>query len=126
MSKLIINWADEEHEETGFDEIICELKERCKLENAEYIALKIVSDFGYKRHEDAHTPNPQTRFDITDDLYEYLAELIDGEDCKNGTQLYQDDDGTYYFQITGSNFYDKEDNYAGTDEVRVYLKEFIW
>lgn len=125
MSKEIINWADEEYAETGFDDIINELKERCKLEDAEYIALKIVSDFGYRR-KSTFEPNPSTRYDITDDLYEYLAELIDGEDTKNGTQLCQEDDGTYYFQITGSNFYDKEDNYAGTDTVKVYMKEFVW
>lgn len=125
MSKEIINWADEEYAETGFDDIINELKERCKLEDAEYITLKIVSDFGYRR-KSTFEPNPSTRYDITDDLYEYLAELIDGEDTKNGTQLCQEDDGTYYFQITGSNFYDKEDNYAGTDTVKVYMKEFVW
>lgn len=123
--KEIINWADEEYAETGWDDIVNEIKDRCKLDDADYISMKIVSDFGYKRR-DAHVPEPYTYYQITSDLYEDLAEIVDGEDCKNGCQLYQEPDGTYYFQITGSNFYDKENNYAGTDTVKVWFKEFVW
>lgn len=120
---LIIDWSDEEYADTGFDDIINEIKDRCKLDDADYISMKIVCDFGYKRH-DAHVPEPYTCYQVTSDLYEALTEIVAGEDCKNGVQLYQEPDGTYYFQITGSNFYDKEDKYAGTDTVKIYLKEF--
>lgn len=72
------------------------------LESADYIALRIVRDFGY-RHIDAHTPNPSTEYRLTDDLY---------EDCKNGVQIYYDDV--------------QNEHYAGTDTVKVYLKEFVW
>lgn len=123
--KLIIDWSDEEYADTGFDEIVCEIKDRCKLDDAKWVAIKIVSDFGYRRHE-AHVPEPHTHYQVTSDLYEDLTDIVDGEDCKNGVQLYQEPDGTYYFQITGSNFYDKEDNYAGTDTVKVWFKEFVW
>ena len=111
--------------DSGWDDIINELKSRCNLGSTEYIALRIVRDFGYRR-KDPHVPEPCIYYQITSDLYEDLAEIVDGEDCKNGCQLYQEPDGTYYFQITGANFYDKEDNYAGTDTVKVYLKEFVW
>lgn len=122
MSKEIINWLDSE---ADWDEIVNEIKSRCNLNNAEYIAVKIIKDFGWRRKE-AHTPNLMTFYQIMWNLYDELSELCQGEDCKNGCQLYQDDDGVYYFQITGANFYDKEDKYAGTDTVKVYFKEFIW
>lgn len=122
MAKEIINWLDSEDD---WDEIVNEIKSRCNLNNAEYIAVKIVKDFGWRRKE-AHTPNLMTFYQIMWNLYDELNELCQGEDCKNGVQLYQDDDGTYYFQITGANFYDKEDKYAGTDTVKVWFKEFVW
>ncbi len=119
---LIKDYLDDD---AGWDDIVNEIKSRCNLEKAEYIALRIVRDFGYRRI-DAHTPNPSTEYRLTEDLYEELNELVQGEDCKNGVQIYQEPDGTYYFQITGANFYDKEDSYAGTDTVKVYFKEFVW
>lgn len=120
--KLIINWLDSD---AGWDDIVNEIKDRCNLNDAKYIAIKIVRDFGYRR-KDAHTPNPVTSYQILNDMYEDLNELCLGEDCKNGVQLYQEPDGTYYFQITGTNFRDKEDNYAGTDTVKIWFKEFVW
>lgn len=111
--KEIINWLDSE---TGWDVIVNEIKDRCKIEDAKYIALRIVRDFGYS----------PTEYRVTDDLYTELSELCEGEDCKNGCQLMQEPDGTYYFQITGSNFYDKEDKYAGTDTVKIWFEEFTW
>ena len=106
--------------------IISDVKDRCNIKNAEYIAMRIVRDFGYRR-KDTHVPNPATVFDLTDNLYEYLNDLCQGEDCKNGCQLYYDDVlDEHYFQITGANYYDKEDKYAGTDNVKVYFKEFVW
>lgn len=112
--------------DTSWDDVISEIKNLCNLNSAEYIAMRIVRDFGYRRN-DPHVPNPATEYRLTEDLYEELGELCDGEDCKNGCQIYYDDvQDEHYFQITGSNFYDKEDNYAGTDSVKVYLKEFIW
>lgn len=126
--KTVINWMDEDKAETGFDEIILELKERFKIEDAKYIAIKEEHDYGYKR-KDPNVPNVSTHYAVVenDDLYEYLDDLCQCEDCKNGVQLNQYEDDTYEFCITGSNFYDgKTDTYAGTDEVRVYLKEFVW
>ena len=126
--KEIINWADEDNADTGWDEIVCELKERFNVDDAKYIAIKEEHDYGYRR-KDPHVPNVSTHYAIveSDELYEYLDELCQGEDCKNGVQLNQYEDGTYEFCISGSNFYDgKTNTYAGTDEVRVYLKEFKW
>lgn len=110
----------------SWDKVINELEDRCDIKQADYIALKIVRDFGYRR-KDAHVPNPATAYVLTDNLYEDLGELCECEDCKNGCQIYYDDvEDAHYFQITGANFYDKENNYAGTDNVKVYLKEFVW
>lgn len=121
-AKEIIDWSDTEGD---WSEVIDKIREVCGLENAEHIAMRVVRDFGYRR-KDAHVPNPATSYDLTDDLYEYLNDLVQDEDCKNGCQLYQEPDGTYYFQITGANFYDKENNYAGTDTVKVWFKKFTW
>ena len=128
--KEIINWADEKYEDNPPDwsEIITELKKRFKVEDAEYIAIKEEHDYGYKR-KDPNIPNVSIHYAVVknEDLYDYLDDLCQGEDCKNGVQLNQHKDGTYEFFISGSNFYDgKTGKYAGTDEVRVYLKEFVW
>lgn len=120
MPSMIIDWSDQK---SSWSEIITKIKELCGLENAEYIATKVVRDFGFRR-KDVYVPNPATVYDLTDNLYNYLDNLIQDEDCKNGCQLYQESDGTYYFQITGSNFY--EHNYAGTDTIKVWFKEFVW
>lgn len=117
MSAVLVK--DYLDDDSGWDDVILEIKERCKIENAEYIAMRIVRDFGYK-----HSPSVEYR--VTEDLYEDLNDLVQGEDCKNGCQLMQEPDGAYYFQITGSNIYDKEDKYAGTSTVKVYFKEFTW
>ena len=122
MDKEIINWLDFV---VAGDYIVDEVKERCKIENAEYIVMKIVRDFGYRRN-DAHTPNPSTEYRLTEYLYDELDDLCQCEDCKNGCQLMQESDGTYYFQISGQNFYDKENEYAGTNTVKVYFKKFKW
>ena len=122
MTKEIINWLDSN---AGWDDIVNEIKSRCNLNNAKYIAVKIVRDYGWRRKE-AHTPNLMTFYQIMWNLYDELGDLCQGEDCKNGVQLYQEDDGTYFFQITGQNFYDKYNKYAGTNTVKVYFKEFVW
>ena len=121
--KEIINWLDSEED---WANIIFEIKERCKVEDAEYIAMKIVRDFGYRR-KDALIPNPSTEYRLTDDLYEDLNDLCQCEDCKNGVQLYQESDGTCYFQITGQCFSDaRTDKIVGCDTVKVWFKEFKW
>lgn len=122
--ELIIDYLDDD--KSDWSDIIFKIKELCNIEQAEYIAMKIVRDFGYRRKDDAHVPNPATGYSLTDDLYEYLNDLCQCEDCKNGVQIYRDTDDQYYFQITGANFYDKEGKYAGTDTVKVWFKEFIW
>lgn len=120
---LVIDYTNTDED---WSNIISDVKDRCNIKNAEYIAMRIVRDFGHRR-KDAHVPNPATVFDLTDNLYEYLNDLCQGEDCKNGCQLYYDDVlNEHYFQITGANYYDKEDKYAGTDNVKVYFKEFVW
>lgn len=120
---LVIDYTNTDED---WSNIISDVKDRCNIKNAEYIAMRIVRDFGYRR-KDAHVPNPATVFDLTDNLYAYLNDLCQGEDCKNGCQLYYDDVlDEHYFQITGANYYDKEDKYAGTDNVKVYFKEFVW
>ena len=123
MDKEIINWLDSEED---WANIIFEIEERCKVENAEYIAMKIVRDFGFRR-KDVNIPNPSTEYRLTEDLYEDLNDLCQCEDCKNGCQLMQEPDGTYYFQITGQCFSDKRtDKIVGCDTVKIWFKEFIW
>lgn len=120
---LVIDYTNTDKD---WSNIISDIKDLCNIKNAEYIAMRVVRDFGYRR-KDAHVPNPATTFDLTDNLYKYLDDLCQGEDCKNGCQLYYDDVlDKHYFQITGANYYDKEDKYAGTDNVKVYFKEFVW
>lgn len=121
--ELIVNYLDDD--KSDWSDIIFKIKELCNIEHAEYIAMKIVRDFGYRR-KDALVLNPSTEYRLTEDLYEDLNDLCQCEDCKNGVQIYRDTDGQYYFQITGANFYDKEDKYAGTDTVKVWFKEFVW
>jgi hypothetical protein len=122
MIKLIHDFNGEEDFD-GTDRI----ETLCHLENAEWIAVKIVRDFGYNR-KDPYIPNPMTSYQITDDLYEFTNNLIDYVDCKNGVQIYQDTDtGEYYLQITGQLFFDKNtDKPIGEDTVKVYYKEFVW
>lgn len=124
MSAVLVK--DYLDDDSGWDDVISEIKSRCGIEQADYIAMRIVRDFGYRR-KDPHVPNPATEYRLTDDLYEELSYLVECEDCKNGCQIYYDDvQDVHYFQITGANFYDEKNNYAGTDSVKVYLKEFIW
>ena len=60
------------------------------------------------------------------DFYKWLDDYIQCCDCKNGCQIYKDDDG-YYFCITGSNYYDDEtEEYKGTDEVHIRFKPYNW
>lgn len=121
--KLVKDYLDSN---TSWEDIISELKEHCELENADCIAMRIVRDFGYKRN-DVLIPNPSTEYRLTKDLYKYLYDLCQCEDCKNGCQLMQEPDGTYYFQITGQCFYDmRTDNIVGCDTVKVYFKAFVW
>lgn len=123
MDNVVINWADSEED---WDSIISTIKEYCGLENADCIAMQIVRDFGYKR-KDPLIPNPSTEYRLTIDLYKDLYDLCQCEDCKNGYQLMQETDGTYYFQITGQCFSDTcTDNIVGCDTVKVYFKAFVW
>lgn len=105
-----------------------DMSEILSLLNVSFVhdfSVKIVRDQGFNR-TDAHVPCIKESYDYADDLIEYLTELIDSEDCKNGCQIYEEEDGTRYLQITGANFYDKDDNYAGTNNIKVYVKEFVW
>lgn len=120
--KEIINWLDSD---IDLANVVTTVKRYCKVENAEYITMRIVRDFWYNR-KDVNVHNPSVEYRVTDDLYEYLNDLCQCEDCKNGCQLMQELDGTYYFQITGAIFYDKEDNYTGINTVKVYFKRFTW
>ena len=120
--KEIINWLDSD---VDLANVVTTVKRYCKVENTAHIAMRIVRDFWYNRKE-ASVPNPSVEYRMTDDLYEYLNDLCESEDCKNGCQLMQEPDGTYYFQITGAIFYDTEDNYTGINTVKVYFKEFTW
>lgn len=121
--KEIINWIDSEE---NWDSIIDDIKDKCKLKHAECITMKVVRDFGYRR-KDTLIPNPSTEYRLTIDLYKDLYDLCQCEDCKNGCQLMQEPDGTYYFQITGQCFSDTHtNNIVGCDTVKVYFKEFVW
>lgn len=83
---------------------------------SDYVILQITEDFGYRTYT-------HTYYDLVsrDDLYNYLDDLIQCHDCKNGTQLYKD-----MFCITGADYYKDSETYIGTDEVRIKFKNFNW
>ena len=61
-----------------------------------------------------------------EELYEYLSQLVQCEDCKNGCEL-REDNGEVYFTIVGSNRYDSEtDEFIATDIVNVKFRNYIW
>ena len=123
MDSLIKNYLDSKED---FACIIDDIKDKCKLKHADYIVMWIVRDFGYKRN-DILIPNPSTEYRLTKDLYKDLYDLCQCEDCKNGCQLMQEPDRTYYFQITGQCFSDtRTDSIVGCDTVKVYFKAFVW
>ena len=123
MDSLIKNYLESKED---FASIIDDIKDKCKLKHADYIVMRIVRDFGYKR-KDTLIPNPSTEYRLTKDLYKDLYDLCQCEDCKNGCQLMQEPDGMYYFQITGQCFSDtRTDSIVGCDTVKVYFKEFVW
>lgn len=120
MKKLIKDFTDSE--DSPSDSIVV----LCHLENAKWIACKVVRDFGSNR-KDPYTSNPKTSYCVTDNLFEFIDELIESEDSKNGVQIYQDTDtGEYYLQITGRVFYYKIGKAIDADKVKVYFKEFVW
>lgn len=123
--KLLVDFSSDEWNTKDWCEVTDYVAKTCGIKDAKVIVMKIEEDFGYNR-TDAHTPNIKTYYNITEDLYDWLDELIQVEACKNGCQLYEDDKGVPYFCVTGANFYDKNDNHAGTDTVRVYFKELVW
>ena len=121
MEKLI-------HDFDGTEDYLCsdKIEVLCHLENAEWIVCKVIRDFGYTRIN-PYKPNPKTSYLITDDLFEFIDELIQSEDSKNGVQIYQDTDTKEYcLQITGAVFFDKIGKPITEDKVKVYFKEFIW
>ena len=119
-----MKWSDRESRELVKDYLDLEgpydfIEDISKVFNLtyDYVAILITEDLGWKR-------NLNTYYTVVskDDLYDYLDDLIQGSDCKNGTQLYKD-----MFCITGANYYDRDsDTYKGTDEVRVKFKNFNW
>lgn len=113
MRRQIDSWNDD----TSFTDMIQDIKDTFKLKT-DIIAIKVENKLSYSNG---------TWYDCTSDLYEWLDDRVQCEDCKNGCQLYEEDNGDIYFCITGSNYYDKEtDEYRGTDEVHVYFKDFVW
>ena len=125
--KLLVDFMDDAWDNKDWCDVIDYVAKTCKIHettcNNTVIFMKVEEDFGFNRLKDAHKPKLNTYYDVTQDLYDYLNEATEGYDCKNGCQLYQNEDGTIYFCISGANFYDKEGNYAGTNEVRIYFKE---
>ena len=103
-------------ENMDFSQSVELIKEKCGL-NSEWYVVKI----------DVNTWHNYTYFEMTSEncLNEYLADLIDSSDCKNGCELRTENDEVY-LSILGSNKYDEYDNLIGTDEVRVYLRNFKW
>ena len=119
-----MKWSDRESRELVKDYLDLEdeydfIEDISKTFNLteDYVAVQITEDFGYRLRT-------HTYYDVVsrDNLYDYLNDLIQCNDCKNGTQLYKD-----MFCITGANYYDGDsDTYAGTDEVRIKFKNFNW
>lgn len=120
-----MKWSDRESRELVKDyldledeyDLIEDISNTFNL-TSDYVAVQITEDFGWKSHIN-------TYYDVVskNDLYDYLDDLVQCNDCKNGTQLYKD-----MFCITGSNYYSSRDSdeYLGTDEVRIKFKNFNW
>lgn len=119
-----MKWSDRESRELVKDYLDLEdeynlIEDICNTFSltSDYVAVQITEDFGWRSQI-------HTYYDVVcrNDLYEYLDDLIQCNDCKNGTQLYKD-----MFCITGANYHDGEtDEYKGTDEVRIKFKNFNW
>lgn len=113
--ELVIDMMDLPLSTSTVVEIIRDL---CDVRTSK-IAIKIENKKSY---------NNGTRFDVTEDLCDWLSEFFE-EECpvKNGCQIYKDlDTDEYYLCLTDSNYYDNEGNHKGTDETHVYFKQFSW
>lgn len=119
-----MKWSDRESRELVKDyldledeyDLIEDISNTFNL-TSNYVVIQITEDFGWRSHIN-------TYYDVVskDDLYDYLDDLIQCNDCKNGTQLYKD-----MFCITGANYYEADsETYKGTDEVRIKFKNFNW
>lgn len=100
-----------------FAEIVQRIIERFNLKT-DYVFIKINKNVGGKQKE---------WFDMTSktELYEWLDNMVQTEDCKNGVRLCKSND-EYYISIVGSNYYDGNNTYMGTNEVKLYFKEIVW
>lgn len=120
MRKLLIDWTDDQYKEADWSEVIETIKEQFGL-TEHLVAVKIKYCLSY---------NTSVYYALLDYdvLYEWLDEFIQTADCKNGIQLYQDEDtGEKYLCVTGQNYYDRiTDEYAGTDEAHLYFKSYVW
>ena len=116
--ECIVDYADEDHENTDLSDVISKLSELFNFNTeAGPIVVQIVS----YRAGTWHAPE----YEMTNDLYEWLNEYIQCVDCKNGTQIYKDNDG-YYFCITGSCWTNSETGIGGTDEIHLKFRNFEW
>lgn len=119
---LLIDWMEEggEHTNDDWSEVINTIREHFNL-TEHLVAVKIKYCLSYKA-------SVYYALLDYDDLGEWLDQFIQTEDCKNGIQLYQDDEtGEKYLCVTGQNYYDRDtDKYKGTDEVHLYFKEYVW
>lgn len=85
-------------ENMDFSEVISLICEKCNLTD-DLVVCKV----------EIRTWHEADYFDITerDGLYEFLNELIQVHDCKNGCEL-REENSEYYFTIVGSNRYNKK------------------
>lgn len=99
-----------------FAEIVQSIIERFNLKT-DYVFIKINKNVGGKQTE---------WFDMTPktELYEWLDNTVQVEDCKNGVRLCKSNN-EYYISIVGSNYYDGNNTYMGTNEVKLYFKEIV-
>ena len=116
MREVLYDYLDSE---TTTDEVIRHITETFNL-SSDIVACKVENHLSYD-HSEHYAVIPDVN------LYEWLNELIESEDCKNGCRIYKDEKTGPYFCISGANYYDtKTDKYLGTDEVRVFFKNFEW
>lgn len=114
----VIDFTEEKFRDMDFSTIIKTTLEYCGIKT-DVVELKILEDLSYRQSE---------RYVICNnarELYEFLDDLVEGSDCKNGLHICETNIlKQKYFCIFGSPYYDKKtDECRGIDNIKVFFNE---